>query len=111
VFDLDEASDEGREFYRQHIEPADSIIGPDRYDIVIFQDDLGDTIAVEFGSMYILQVESSDKRLADQTLWFYGQPEEFYLILRYESPTAPREETFGFVVSNVVGDYTGVRSP
>jgi hypothetical protein len=101
AFDVDLASDAGKDFYHRHVEPDQAIITSAAYDIVIFQGDLGDPIAVEAGSICILQVQPDDKSLAEKVLWFYGQPEEFYLVLRYESAsTAPKPATNGFVVGN-----------
>ena len=103
AFDLEDATDEGNEFHRQHMEPDGAIIAPAAYDIVIFQGELGTPISVETGSICILQVQPEDKLLAEQVLWFYSQPEEFYLVLRYESATAPKPAANGFVVRNRAG--------
>jgi hypothetical protein len=99
AFDVDLASENGRDFYCRHVAPRQAIISPAAYDIVIFQGDMGDPIAVEAGSICILQVQPEDKSLDSKVLWFFGQPEEFYLVLRYESvPAEPRPATNGFVV-------------
>jgi len=111
AFDLDLASPEGRKFYHNHIESDNSIIAPDAYDIVIFQGDQDAPIAVEAGSICILQVQSDKEHLSKQSLWFYGQPEEFYLILRYESAAAPKPASNGFVISNDVSHHVEMASP
>lgn len=99
AFDVPDAPDEGKKIYCEHIEPIQAIIAPSAYDIVIFQGDLGDPIAIEAGSICILQVQPEDKRLSKKALWFYGQPEEFYLVLRYESaPVHSKPTANGFVV-------------
>lgn len=98
AFDVPEAPDEGKKLHRDHVQPDQAIIAPAAYDIVIFQGNLGDPIAVEAGSICILQVQPEDEHLAEKVLWFYGQPEEFYLVLRYESVGEAKPATNGFVV-------------
>ena len=99
AFDLEVASAKGRDFYYQYIEPKKSLISPAAYDVVILQGEMGDPIAVEDGSICILQVQPEIEHLARQVLWFFGQPDEFYLILRYESAETWKPATTGFVVS------------
>jgi len=99
AFDVPEASDKGKQVYRDHIQPQEAIIAPDAYDIVIFQGNLGDPMVIETGSVCILQVQPEDEQLAKKVLWFYGQPEEFYLVLRHESAGAKTKSVAnGFVV-------------
>jgi len=81
--DLVHASAEGREFHRLYMSDH-SIITPAAYDIVVFKGELGDNISVETGSICVLPAQPEGD-LAKQVLWFYGQPEEFYLVLRNDS--------------------------
>jgi len=99
TFDLDVASDDAKKFHNQYIEPNGAIIVPAAYDIVIFQDEMGDSIALDTGSISILPVQPKSERWAKQALWFYGHPEEFYLVLRYKSEPTPTTPV-GFVVES-----------
>lgn len=100
TFDVPNAPEAGKKIYRDYIEPPAAIIAPAAYDIVIFQGDLGDPIAVEAGSICILPVQPENKQLAENVLWFYGQPKEFYLVLRYGPPSGGTQPaTEGFVVA------------
>lgn len=99
AFDVPEAPDDGKRVYRDHIQPQGAIIAPAAYDIVIFQGNLGDPMVIEAGSVCILQVQPEDVRLSEKVLWFYGQPEEFYLVLRHKSAGAKTKSVAsGFVV-------------
>jgi len=104
AFDLKNASVDGKKTYKKYIEPEGSILTPTAYDIVVFQGKLGDSIVVATGSICILQVQPKKESLAKQVLWFYGQPEEFYLVLRYGSESLPMSATTGFVVNNYISD-------
>jgi len=103
--DIKNASPEGQEFYSQYVEPDKTwsyprtILNPAAYDIVILQGDMSDPIIVEAGSICILQVRPEKKSLKKQALWFYGQPDEFYLVLRYEEKSAWKPPTSGFIIT------------
>jgi len=82
--DITKAGKETRDFYDTHIRSRDMVIAPMTYDIVIFQD-LGERVDVRSGSINITPVRSEDRALADRVLWFFGHPDEFYLVLSYSS--------------------------
>jgi len=80
--DWPNADEKAKDFYNKHIRPQDAVIAPQAYDIVIFQN-LGHPVEVKSESIRITPGRPANQELSDQVLWFFGQPEEFFLILGY----------------------------
>jgi len=79
-------TDDLKDFFCRAIKPAKALLLPKAYDIVVFQE-IGQRIEVDSGSISICPAPESEigTELRDKVLWFFGQTEEFYLSLRYQS--------------------------
>jgi hypothetical protein len=99
AYDLQRANDEAKRLFEESIAPEAFHLIPTAYDIVIFQA-LGDPVQVLSGSLAILPVRPDDPVLAEEVLWFFGQPaSEFYLKLDFaDSPAERVPKANGFVV-------------
>jgi hypothetical protein len=80
--DLEYAGQEAKNFYNEYIKPQGAIVAPEAYDIVIFQT-LGHRVEVRSESIRITPGRPPSAHLSNQVLWFFGQPEEFFLNLSY----------------------------
>ena len=109
AIDLPRADAQEQQFYREQIAPAEAILHPDAYDIVIFQE-LGDRVHVDSGSIHITPVRPANEALARKVLWFFGHPQEFYLELSYAKKRPPTpSQLFGVVVEQHVSEEDGSR--
>ena len=80
--DLNGADERTVDFYNANIRPDKAVIAPQAYDIVIFQK-LGHPVQVKSESIKITPGHPANEQLAKEVLWFFGQPEEFFLNLSY----------------------------
>ncbi|MBN1974501.1 MAG: hypothetical protein JW787_12755 [Sedimentisphaerales bacterium] len=95
TFDTVYATREAKELFYTHIQPNKAHIAPEAYDIVLFQT-LGTPVEVMDGSICIIPVRHSDRKLAKEMLWFYGKPSsDFYLELCFrDHPPKLSNNTF-----------------
>jgi hypothetical protein len=99
ALDLATAPEAGRHLFETKIAPERCHLVPAAYDIVIFQDRLGDPVDVHSESMFITRVHPIEHRLAHQVLWYFGNPvEEFYLQLSLPRFASVGRNTRGFAI-------------
>lgn len=80
-----QGNDKFKELYNTKIEPKSksAIIPPDEYDIIIFQEELGQSVELKSGSISITPVRLPDEALSGKALLFYGEGSEFSLRFAY----------------------------
>jgi len=82
TYDLQHADEAQIDLYETSMRSRDAVIKPERYDIVIHQHPGGEVVA-EGGSISITPARIRDEQLAKKVLWFFGEPTEFNLKLRF----------------------------
>jgi hypothetical protein len=82
TYDLQHADKAQVDLYDRSMRSREAVIKPERYDIVIHQHP-GGVVVAERGSTSITPARIHDEQLAEKVLWFFGEPAEFNLKLRF----------------------------